>query len=619
MEAQNLYQEAEKYIPAGYNSNLYKIRHSAAHILAQAVKERFESEGTVHVAIGPPIEDGFYYDFDLPRSANEDDLVWVENRMKEIIKGKHAFEVREVSVEEAREIFQDEPYKLELINGLAEGQVDEDGQPLADGEAPKITVYQHDTFVDLCRGPHVRHTGKVKGTAFKLMSIAGAYWRGDEKNKQLTRIYGTAFSKQGQLKAYLKKLEEAKKRDHRRVGKELGLYAIEPQLIGAGLVLWMPNGAILRDQLERFMKEEQLGAGYKPVYTPNIAKVDLFKTSGHYPYYKDSQFPPLEDEEGNKYMLKPMNCPFHIMIYKQHRHSYRDLPIRLAEFGTVYRWEKSGEVSGLTRVRGFTQDDAHLFVTPDQLEDEFADVVRLTQKALHTFGLYDYRARVGIRDPKSDKYVGDTAIWEQATQAILNAAKRFDMEYTIEEGEAAFYGPKLDFVVRDVLKREWQLGTVQVDMNLPERFDLEYIGEDNASHRPVMIHRAPFGSLERFTGILIEHFGGTFPLWLAPQQVSIIPIADRHHEWANDVSKQLAAAGMRVEVDRSSNRMNAKIRAAQLQKIPYMLVIGDKEVEASAVAVRLRTGKDLGAMPLEEFSSMAARLVNERSLELEWE
>lgn len=609
----DLYKEAEAYIPAGYNPNLYKIRHSAAHIMAQAVKERFEPEGAVRVAIGPPIEDGFYYDFDLPRAANEEDLAWIEGRMKEIIKGKHPFEVREVSVEEAREVFQDEPYKLELIDGLAPAGHDINGAE----EAPRITLYQHDTFIDLCRGPHVRHTGKVKNTAFKLMSVAGAYWRGDEKNKQLTRIYGTAFAKQGQLKYYLKQLEEAKKRDHRKLGKELGLYAIEPQLIGPGLVLWMPNGAVIRDELERFLKAEQIAAGYKPVYTPNIAKLDLFKMSGHYPYYKDSQFPPLEDEDGNGYLLKPMNCPFHIMIYKQNMHSYRDLPVRLAEFGTVYRWEKSGEVSGLTRVRGFTQDDAHLFVRPDQLEDEFADVVRLTMKVLDTFGLSDYRARVGIRDPESDKYVGDAAIWDSSTEAILNAVQRFDIEYTVEEGEAAFYGPKLDFVVRDVLKREWQLGTVQVDMNLPERFELEYIGEDNTPHRPVMIHRAPFGSLERFIGILIEHFAGTFPLWFAPQQASIIPIADRHLDWAYQVRDKLFAAGMRVEVDASSNRMNAKIRAAQIQKIPYMLVVGDREAEAGAIAVRLRTGKDLGAIPVEQFAAMATRLIAEKSLELE--
>jgi threonyl-tRNA synthetase len=614
----DLYKEAEKYIPKGYDAELYKVRHSAAHILAQAMRERFESEGPVSIAIGPPIEDGFYYDFDLPRPATEEDLAWVEERMREIIKGKHPFQVREVSVDEAREFFKDEPYKLELIEGLAAGGVDEYGNPLPPDQAPRITIYQHDTFADLCRGPHVRHTGEIKGTAIKLMNVAGAYWRGSEKNRQLTRIYGTAFRKQSELEEYLKQLEEAKQRDHRKLGRELGLYAIEPQLIGSGLILWMPNGAIIRDQLERFLKQEQLGAGYKPVYTPNIAKLDLFRTSGHYPYYKESQFPPLEDEEGNGYLLKPMNCPFHIMIYKQEMHSYRDLPVRLAEFGTVYRWEKSGEIGGMTRVRGFTQDDAHLFVRPDQLEAEFADVVRLTLKVLNTFGLSEYRARVGVRDPASDKYVGDDQVWEQATQAILNAIQQFpDLQYTVEEGEAAFYGPKLDFVVRDVIKREWQLGTVQVDMNLPERFELEYIGEDNAPHRPVMIHRAPFGSLERFIGILIEHFNGAFPLWIAPQQATVIPIADRHLEWAEQVRQRLQTAGLRVEVDASDKRMNAKIRDAQMQKVPYMLVVGDKEAEQGAVAVRLRTNENLGAMALDDFVALAQRLIAERSLSLQ--
>lgn len=613
----DLYKEADKYIPKGYNPELYRIRHSAAHIMAQAVKERFAPDGDVRVAIGPPIEDGFYYDFDLPRNINEEDLAWVENRMKEIIKGSFPFQVREVSAEEAREVFADEPYKLELIEGLAAGGVDEYGNKLAADQAPRITLYQQDTFVDLCRGPHVRHTGKIKGTALKLMNVAGAYWRGDEKNKQLTRIYGTAFEKQSELDAYLKNLEEAKQRDHRKLGKELGLYAIEPNVIGQGLILWMPNGAVIRSQLENFLKSLQVEAGYAPVYTPNIAKVDLFKISGHYPYYKDSQYPPLTDEEGNSYLLKPMNCPFHIMIYKQHPHSYRDLPVRLAEFGTVYRWEKSGEVSGMTRVRGFTQDDAHLFCTPAQVEDEFAGVVELTLKVLNTFGLSDYRARVGVRDPKSDKYVGDDAVWEQSTQAILNAVQRFDLPYTVEEGEAAFYGPKLDFVVRDVLKREWQLGTVQVDMNLPERFDLEYVGEDNKTHRPVMIHRAPFGSMERFIGILIEHFGGSFPAWFAPQQAVVIPIADRHNDFGYQVLAQLKAAGMRAEVDDSSNRMNAKIREAQLQKIPYMLVVGDQEAEKGAVSVRLRSGENLGSLPLADFVSMAQRVIGERSLALQ--
>nr|WP_290667875.1 threonine--tRNA ligase [Ardenticatena sp.] len=605
--------EAEKYIPPGYDPDLYKIRHSAAHIMAQAVMERFPG---ARIAIGPPVKDGFYYDFELPRSPTEEDLAWIEQRMKEIIKGKHRFHVREVSVEEARELFEDQPYKLELIEGLAQGQYDEYGNKLPEDQRPKITVYQHDTFVDLCRGPHVEHTGQIKANAIKVMRVAGAYWRGDEKNPMLTRIYGTAWRNRVELEQYLKRLEEAKKRDHRRLGKDLAIFAIEPQMVGPGLVLWQPNGAVIRDQLERFLKEEQIRRGYQPVYTPHIAKVDLFKTSGHYPYYKDSMFPPMVVDENEEYLLKPMNCPFHIMIYKQHLRSYRDLPIRFAEFGTVYRFEQSGEVSGMTRVRGFTQDDAHLFCRPDQLEDEFKSVVELTLKVFRSLGLTDFRARVGVRDPESDKYVGSDDVWEQATQAILNALNDYDFDYTVEEGEAAFYGPKLDFVVNDVLGREWQLGTVQVDYNLPQRFDLTYIGDDNQPHRPVMIHRAPFGSMERFVGILIEHLNGAFPPWLAPVQVVLIPIADRHVEYARSVAARLFAQDIRVKVDESASRMNAKIRAAQMQKIPYMLIVGDKEIEHEAVAVRLRSGEDLGAMPVGEFEAKVRQLVAERTMDL---
>ncbi|KPL88066.1 threonyl-tRNA synthetase [Ardenticatena maritima] len=600
-------------MPPGYDPDLYKIRHSAAHIMAQAVMERFPG---ARIAIGPPVKDGFYYDFELPRSPTEEDLAWIEQRMKEIIKGKHRFHVREVSVEEARELFKDQPYKLELIEGLARGQYDEYGNKLPEDQRPKITVYQHDTFIDLCRGPHVEHTGQIKANAVKVMRVAGAYWRGDEKNPMLTRIYGTAWRNRVELEQYLKRLEEAKKRDHRRLGKDLAIFAIEPQMVGPGLVLWQPNGAVIRDQLERFLKEEQIRRGYQPVYTPHIAKVELFKTSGHYPYYKDSMFPPMVVDENEEYLLKPMNCPFHIMIYKQHLRSYRDLPIRFAEFGTVYRFEQSGEVSGMTRVRGFTQDDAHLFCRPDQLEDEFKSVVELTLKVFRSLGLTDFRARVGVRDPESDKYVGSDEVWEQATQAILNALNDYDFDYTVEEGEAAFYGPKLDFVVNDVLGREWQLGTVQVDYNLPQRFDLTYIGEDNQPHRPVMIHRAPFGSMERFVGILIEHLNGAFPPWLAPVQVVVIPIADRHIEYARSVAARLFQQDLRVKVDDSANRMNAKIRAAQMQKIPYMLIVGDKEVEEETVAVRLRSGEDLGAMPVGEFEAKVRQLVAQRTMDL---
>lgn len=597
---------------------MYKLRHSAAHVMAQAVIERFAPEGDVHIAIGPPIEDGFYYDFKLPRSPNEEDLAWIENRMREIIRGKHPFRVREVTAEEAREIFKDQPYKLELIAGLERGGYDEYGNRLPDEQAPRITIYEHNGFVDLCRGPHVEHTGQINPDAVKIMSVAGAYWRGDEKNEMLTRLYGSAWPEKELLDEYVRRLEEARARDHRKLGRDLGLFALEPQIVGQGLVMWMPKGAIVRDQLEKFLKAEQIKRGYLPVYTPHIARLDLFKISGHYPYYKDSQFPPLEDEEGNAYLLKPMNCPFHIMIYKQEMRSYRDLPVRMAEFGTVYRWEKSGEVSGMTRVRGFTQDDAHLFVRPDQLEEEFKKVVDLTLHVFNTFGMSDFRVRVGTRDPASDKYVGSEELWRGATEAILKALQDYPgLEYSVEEGEAAFYGPKLDFVFRDVLKREWQLGTVQVDYNLPERFELEYIGEDNQPHRPVMIHRAPFGSLERLIGILIEHYNGAFPVWMAPVQAVLIPIADRHVGYARAVAQRLSDREFRVEVDDSPSRMNAKIRHAQMQKVPYMLVVGDKESEADAVAVRLRSGENLGAMPVEAFIDLVARVVERRSLGLQ--
>ncbi|HBY97613.1 MAG: threonine--tRNA ligase [Ardenticatenaceae bacterium] len=600
-----------------YREKLYKLRHSAAHVMAQAVMERFAPEGEVHIAIGPPIEDGFYYDFELPRAPDEEDIAWIENRMREIIRGNYPFRVREVTAEEAREIFKDQPYKLELIEGLARGGYDEYGNKLPQEQAPKITVYEHNGFVDLCRGPHVEHTGQITPDAVKIMSVAGAYWRGDEKNEMLTRLYGSAWPEKELLDEYVKRLEEAKARDHRKLGRDLGLFALEPQIIGQGLVLWMPKGAIIRDQLETFLKAEQIKRGYLPVYTPHISKLDLFRISGHYPYYKESQFPPLVDEEGNAYLLKPMNCPFHIMIYKQEMHSYRDLPVRLAEFGTVHRWEKSGEVGGMTRVRGFTQDDAHLFVRPDQLEEEFKKVVDLTLHVFNTFGMSDFRVRVGTRDPESDKYVGSDELWQTATDAILKALQDYPgLEYSVEEGEAAFYGPKLDFIFRDVLKREWQLGTVQVDYNLPERFELEYVGEDNQPHRPVMIHRAPFGSLERLIGILIEHFNGAFPVWMAPVQAVFIPIADRHVDYARKVAGQLLELGFRAEVDDSPNRMNAKIRQAQMQKVPYMLVVGDKEIEAGAVAVRLRSGENLGAMKGEAFIELLTRAVESRSLEL---
>jgi threonyl-tRNA synthetase len=591
------------------DSKLYRVRHSAAHIMAQAVLELFPDG---HIAIGPPIEDGFYYDFELPRPLTEEDLAQIESRMREIIRGKYPFVRREVSAEEAKKLFKDQPYKVELIEGLEKGGLDEYGNRTA--EPPVISTYKHDTFEDLCRGPHVAHTGEINPDALKLMTIAGAYWRGDSDREQLQRIYGTAWETAEELEDYLHRLEEAKARDHRKLGQELGLFTISA-LVGKGLPLWKPKGALLRDTLERFLRTEQVDNGYLPVITPHIGKLDLYRTSGHYPYYKDSQYSPI-DVDGEEFLLKPMNCPHHIEIYRSEPRSYRDLPLRLAEFGTVYRYEQSGELTGLTRVRGFTVDDAHLFVRPDQLEEEFIGVVRLIQLVFDTMGFRDFRARVGTRDPNSDKFVGAPELWEKATNAIIAAVDKLGLQYHVAEGEAAFYGPKLDFIFRDVLKREWQLGTVQVDYNLPERFGLEYTGEDNQPHRPVMIHRAPFGSMERFTGILIEHFAGAFPAWLAPVQVKLIPVADRHVDYLQKVAGQLKAAGLRVELDSDKARMNAKIRLAQEQKIPWMLIAGDRDVEAGAVSVRLRTNEDLGAMPIADFIQKAVSVVENKSLEL---
>lgn len=591
------------------DSKLYRIRHSVAHIMAQAVLEIFP-EG--QIAIGPPIEDGFYYDFGLPRALTDEDLATIEARMKEIIKGNHPFVRNEVSAEEARRIFAKQQYKLELIDGLERGGMDEYGNKTA--EAPVISTYQQDSFVDLCRGPHVENSRDIHPNAIKLMSIASAYWRGDSNREQLQRIYGTAFEKPTDLQEYLERLEQAKARDHRKLGEQLGLFTFS-QLVGKGLPLWKPKGAILRDVLERFLRAEQMKVGYLPVVTPHVARVALYETSGHYPYYKDSQYSPI-DVDGDLFMLKPMNCPHHIQIYASEPRSYRDLPLRYAEFGTVYRYEQSGELTGLTRVRGFTQDDAHVFCTPEQLEDEFIKAVELIQRIFELIGFSDFKARVSTRDPKSDKYVGAPEAWEKATQTIINVVEKIGLPYFIAEGEAAFYGPKLDFILRDVLKREWQLGTVQVDYNLPERFQLEYIGEDNLPHRPAMIHRAPYGSMERFVAILIEHFAGAFPVWLSPVQARLIPVADRHVAYLREVAAKLIEADIRAEVDDGKERMNNKIRLAQGDKIPYMLVAGDKDVEAGAVSVRLRSGEDLGAMPVEEFISKAKAIITSKSLEL---
>lgn len=601
-----------------YNeTDLYRIRHSAAHVMAEAVVDLFPE---VRLAIGPPVEDGFYYDFDLgkdehgkPRTFSPEDMERIEARIQELLRENAPFEHTTLPVDEALAFFAGQPYKVELIEDLAAGKVDEMGNPTTE-PAAEVGIYRQRDFVDLCRGPHVARTRDIKANAVKLLRTSGAYWRGDEKRPQLQRIYGTAWHNKAELDEYLHRLEEAKLRDHRRLGKQLGLFHISP-LVGSGLPLWLPKGAVLRETLESFLRQAQLERGYLPVITPHIGNLELYKTSGHYPYYKDSQYTPIKVDE-EEFMLKPMNCPHHIEIYRSEPRSYRDLPYRLAEFGTVYRYEKSGELTGLTRVRGFTVDDSHLFVAPEQLEEEFIAVVDLIQYVFGTMGFNDFRARLGTNDPASDKYAGSPEMWARGIAAIRHAADKLGLNYTIEEGEAAFYGPKLDFIFRDVLKREWQLGTVQVDFLLPERFGLEYTGEDGQKHRPVMIHRAPFGSMERFVGILIEHFNGAFPLWLSPVQAAVIPIADRHVEYARHVAAELKAAGVRVEVDESSERMNKKIREAQLQKTPYMLVIGDKEMEAGAVAVRTRDNEDRGAMPLVGFVAQLKQSIAARSMAL---
>ncbi len=598
-------------------SELYKIRHSAAHVLAEAVLTFYPE---AKLAIGPPIEDGFYYDFDLgkdekgkPKTFSPEEMEKIEDKMKDLLKQNAKFEQSSMSIAEAKQFFADQPYKLELIDELAAGKVDENGNPL-NAPVSEVGIYTQRNFADLCRGPHVGFTKQIKANAVKLLRTGGAYWRGDENRPQLQRIYGTAWPNRLELEEYLKLLEESKARDHRRLGKQLGLFHIS-QLVGAGLPLWLPKGAVLRENLEGFLRQAQLERGYLPVITPHIGKLDLYITSGHYPYYKDSQYTPI-DVDDEKFMLKPMNCPHHIEIYKCEPRSYRDLPLRLAEFGTVYRYEQSGELNGLTRVRGFTVDDSHLFVTPDQLEEEFIGVVDLIQHVFNTMGFHDFRARLGTNDPNSDKYAGLPEIWQRGIAAIKQAADKVGMRYTIEEGEAAFYGPKLDFIFRDVLKREWQLGTVQVDFLLPERFGLEYTGEDGQKHQPVMIHRAPFGSMERFVGILIEHFNGAFPLWLSPVQAVMVPITDRHIPYANKVAAELRAVGMRVEVDASNGRMNAKIRDAQLQKVPYMLVVGDKEEEDHAVAVRTRDNENRGAVSVAEFKTQVTTLITAKGMTL---
>jgi threonyl-tRNA synthetase len=585
----------------------YRLRHSAAHIMAQAVLEVFP-EGKI--AIGPPIEDGFYYDFDLPRALTPDDLQEVERRMRKIIGGNHPFAYRQVSADEARALFANQPYKLELIDGLAKG-ADEygeaqdgtagahDAKPGASGGV-SISTYRHDTFEDLCRGPHVERTGQIPPDGFKLMSIAGAYWRGDATKPQLQRIYGTAWNSKQELEAYQWRLEEAKKRDHRKLGKELGLFHFADD-VGPGLPLFTPKGEMLRYLMEGFVREVQTRYGYQHVWTGHVVKETLYKKSGHYDAYRENMFPPMVEDEDHIYRLKPMNCPSHMTLFKEMGvHSYRDLPLRFAEFATLYRFEDRGTLNGLTRVRSLTQDDCHIFCRPDQIEEEFGLALSLIREVLDTYTFTDYRVRLSLRGDEG-KYIADDEAWDLAENALRSALIHFAVEFEEAPGEAAIYGPKADFIARDVLGREWQLSTIQVDFIQPRRLGLEYIGEDNQPHTPVVLHRAVTGSTERFLGVLIEHYAGAFPLWLAPVQAVVVPISDeKHGAYGGEVLAKLKQAGLRAELDASKDRMQAKIRRAQLQKVPYMLVIGDKEREAGAVAVRLRSGEDLGAMPLDE-------------------
>jgi threonyl-tRNA synthetase len=560
--------------------------HSSAHLFAEAMEALYKG---VKFGIGPPIENGFYYDIDTGDvSITLADLPKIEKKMAELANLKSEYKRQDISKADAVKYFEEkgDEYKLELLEGLEDGQ---------------ITFYNQGNFTDLCRGPHIPNTGHIK--AIKLMKVAGAYWRGDEKRKQLTRIYGVTFPNQQELDEHLRLLEEAEKRDHRKLGQQLELFAFS-QKVGSGLPLWLPNGTFIREQLTDFLKKEQIKRGYLPVVTPHIGKKDLYVTSGHYEKYgKDSFQPILTPEENEEFFLKPMNCPHHCEIFKHVPKSYKDLPYRVAEFGTVYRYEQSGELHGLTRVRGFTQDDAHLFCTADQVKEEFKSVIDLVQLVFRKLGFDSFTAQISLRDPENkDKYIGSDENWEKAERAIVEAAQEKGLETVTVLGEAAFYGPKLDFMVKDVIGRSWQLGTIQVDYNLPERFQLEYIGADNERHRPVMIHRAPFGSLERFFAILIEHCAGNFPLWLAPKQISILPISDKFLDYAKSVAETLQNKGFRVSIDERAEKIGKKIRDAEVMKVPYMTVIGEKEVENQQISVRKHGKGDLGAFSIEDFA-----------------
>lgn len=608
------------------------LRHSCAHVLATAILRLWPD---AQFAAGPPVDGGFYYDVELSHRITPEDFARIEEEMKREVKANHKFEREELSREEALAKAQRgelaalgdraeaSKFKLDILSGIPDGEV--------------ITLYRNGEFTDLCAGPHISHTSRIG--AFKLTHVASAYYKGDENNPQLQRIYGTAFKNKTEMEAHFAMLEEAKKRDHRKLGKEMELFVID-DTVGQGLILWTPRGAVIRQALQDFIGGELRSQGYEQVFTPHIGKLGLYRTSGHFPYYAESQFPPLIERENLKelaeegcscselanrvsageidgFLLKPMNCPMHIKIYDSRPRSYRELPVRLAEFGTVYRWEQSGELSGMTRVRGFTQDDAHIFCTEEQVDAEIRGCLSLVQTVLGTLGMADYRVRVGLRDPDSAKYTGDPALWDKAEAACRNAAGTLGVPFTEEPGEAAFYGPKIDFVVKDVLGREWQLGTVQVDYNLPERFDLWYRGADGSQHRPVMIHRAPFGSMERFTGVLIEHFAGNFPLWLAPEQVRVLPINTDDDElmaYAHAIETELRAAGVRCTLDPTGDRINGKVARAEAEKVHTMFVVGKRDAEAGDVSLRVHGKGNLGAKPRDEAILQVISAIRERAL-----
>ncbi|MBK7199327.1 threonine--tRNA ligase [Candidatus Amarolinea dominans] len=590
-------------------NDLYKIRHSAAHVMAQAVMEMFP--GQARIAIGPPIEDGFYYDFELPRGLTPEDLEVIEKRMRQIIGGRHTFMRREVSADEAAVLFNQQPYKLELIAGLAQGGVDEYGNET--DEAQVISTYRHDVFEDLCRGPHVEHTGQIPADAFKLMSVAGAYWRGDEHNAMLQRIYGTAWRNKNELNQHLQMLEEAKKRDHRKLGKELEIFTFDDE-VGPGLPLWLPRGGVLIEELERLAKEMEMKAGYERVRTPHLAKESLYVRSGHLPYYAESMYPPME-LEGVRYYVKPMNCPMHHKIFAAKPRSYRDLPLRLAEYGTCYRYEKSGELFGLMRVRSMQMNDAHIYVPEAQFEQEFMGVIAMYRQYFDIFGIDKYVMRLSTHHAKGlgKKYIDNERLWLKTEEMVRNAMRNGGVPFDEVPDEAAFYGPKIDVQVWSAIGREFTLPTNQVDFAQPERFDLKFINQNGEDEMPLVIHRAPLSTHERMIGFLIEHYAGNFPVWLAPEQVRVIPITDNHNDYTLSLVRRLRGEGVRAEADLGSERMNAKIRKAQGMKVPYMLVVGDQEMANDAVSLRRRDGSRQDGMPTSEFMALVKARIASRA------